>query len=170
MKAPLYESSVPVFVRMLGQLGKILDKAAADAEARKIDPATLLASRLAPDMYPLVKQVQIATDAAVDGAAKLAGVEAPAFDDSERSFPELGARIRKAVAFLGALGVERFDGAGERIVSWKSRDATIAVKGTPYLLNHALPKFYFHVTMAYAILRHEGVALRKGDFMGKAES
>jgi len=115
-----------------------------------------------------VKQVQIATDAAVDGAARLAGVEAPAFDDGEQSFADLGARIRKALAFLETLGPERFEGAGERVVSWKSRDATISVKGTPYLLNHALPKFYFHVTRAYAILRHEGVALRKGDFMGKA--
>jgi hypothetical protein len=168
MKTPLYETSVPVFVRMLGQLARILDKAAADAEARKIDPAVLLASRLASDMYPLLEQVQIATDAAVDGAARLAGVETPAFDDGERSFADLAARIRRALAFLETLGPGQFEGAGERVVSWKSRDATISVKGTPYLLNHALPKFYFHVTMAYAILRHEGVALRKGDFMGKA--
>jgi uncharacterized protein len=168
MKTPLYETSVPVFIRMLGQLAKILDKAAADAEARKIDPAALLACRLAADMYPLVKQVQIATDAAVDGAARLAGVEAPAFDDNERSFAELGTRIAKAISFLRTLGPEQFEDASERVVSWKARDATISVKGTPYLLNHALPKFYFHVTMVYAILRHEGVALRKGDFMGKA--
>jgi len=168
MKTPLYESSVPVFIRMLGQLARILDKAAADAGARKVDPAALLASRLAPDMYPLVKQVQIATDAAVDGAARLAGVEAPAFGEDERTFAELDARIRKAVAFLETLGPAQFEGAGERDVSWKAREATISVKATPYLLNHALPKFYFHVTMAYAILRHEGVALRKGDFMGKA--
>jgi len=168
MKAPLYETSVPVFVRMLGQLARILDKAAADAAARNIDPAALLASRLAPDMYPLVKQVQVATDAAVDGAARLAGVEPPAFEETERTFAELVARVRRAVVFLEALGPGDFEGAEERVVSWKARDATIAVKGTPYLLNHAMPKFYFHVTMAYAILRHEGVALRKGDFMGKA--
>ena len=168
MKTPLYETSVPVFVRMLGQLARILDKAAIDAEARRIDPAALLASRLAPDMYPLLKQVQIATDAAVDGAARLAGVEAPAFGEDERTFGDLGARIRRAVAFLETLGPERFVDAEARVVSWKAREATVSVKGTPYLLNHALPKFYFHVTMAYAILRHEGVALRKGDFMGKA--
>jgi hypothetical protein len=168
MNTPLYEVSVPVFIRMLRQLERILDKAAADAAARNVDPAALLASRLAPDMYPLMKQVQVATDAAVDGAARLAGVEPPAFDESERTFAELAARVRRAVAFLETLGPGHFGGAEERVVSWKARDAVISVKGTPYRLNHALPKFYFHVTMAYAILRHEGVALRKGDFMGKA--
>lgn len=168
MTAPAYESSVPVFVRMLGQLARILEKGAAHAEARKIEPAVLLAARLYPDMYPLVKQVQIATDAAVDGAARLAQAQPPAFDETERSFPELLARIRRAIEFLEGLEPARFAGAEERVVSWTARGATISLKGMPYLLNHAMPKFYFHVTTAYAILRHNGVELRKGDFMGKA--
>ncbi len=168
MDNPLYEASVPVFIRMLGQLARILEKGAAHAEARKIDPATLLASRLHPDMYPLVKQVQVATDAAVDGAARLAQVEPPPFADDEGSFPELLERIRRAGGFLRTLDPSRFEGAGERLVSWTARGNTISVKGTAYLLNHAVPKFYFHLTTAYAILRRDGVELSKGDFMGKA--
>jgi hypothetical protein len=168
MKDPLYETSVPVFVRMLGQLARIVEKGAAHAEANEIDPAVLLSSRLHPDMYPLLKQVQIATDAAVDGAARLAQVEPPAFDDAESSFAELLERIRRAIAFLQSLEPARFAGADERVVSWTARGDTISVKGAAYLLNHVVPKFYFHVTTVYAILRHDGVQLRKGDFMGKA--
>ena len=170
MSLSIHEVSVPVFVRMLGQLARILDKAAAHAEAGKADPAALLASRLAPDMYPLVEQVRIAVDAAVDGAARLAKVEPPAFAGAEDSFPALQARIQGALAFLRALEPARFEGAESRAVSWSFRGGDISVSGTQYLLNHAMPKFYFHVTTAYAILRHEGVPLRKGDYMGKAEA
>lgn len=168
MSVSLYEVSVPVFVRMLGQLSRIIEKAAAHAEAEKLDPSHLLESRLHPDMYALAKQVQIAVDAAAGGAASLAQTEPPPFGDSGASFAELQSRIRGAVSFLESLEPARFAGAEERLVSWSARGATISVKGLPYLLNHALPKFYFHVTTAYAILRHEGVELRKGDFMGKA--
>ena len=170
MSLSIHEVSVPVFVRMLGRLAVILGKAAAHAEAGKAGPAALLASRLAPDMYPLAEQVRIAVDAATDGAARLAQVEPPASADAEESFPALQARIRGAIGFLEALEAARFEGAESRTVSWSFRGATISVSGAQYLLNHAMPKFYFHVTTAYAILRHEGVALRKGDFMGKAEA
>lgn len=169
MSLSTYEVSVPVFVRMLGQLARILEKAAAHAEAGKADPAVLLASRLAPDMYPLVEQVRIAVDAAVDGAATLAQAERLEFAGAEDSFPALQARIRGAIAFLGELEPSRFEGAEDRAVSWSHRGTTISVGGGRYLLNHAMPKFYFHLTTAYAILRHDGVPLRKGDFMGKAE-
>jgi len=169
MSLSIYEVSVPVFVRMLGQLARILEKAAAHAEAGKADPAVLLASRLAPDMYPLVEQVRIAVDAAADAAATLAQAGRPVFEGADDSLPALQSRIRDAIAFLGALEPSRFEGAEDRAVSWTHRGTTISVGGTQYLLNHAMPKFYFHLTTAYAILRHEGVALRKGDFMGKAE-
>jgi hypothetical protein len=168
MSLTLFDVTVPPFIRMLGQLDRVLDRGEAHARAAQVDPAALLSCRLAPDMYPLAKQVRIATDAAVDGAARLAGVEAPDFGEAERTFPELRARIGRAVAFLEGLDPARFEGAGERPVSWTARGTTITVNGTDYLLKHAVPKFYFHMTTAYAILRHQGVALRKGDFMGKA--
>jgi len=165
----MQQASVPVFARMLRQLGRILEKAADHAEAMEIEPAVLLDSRLAADMYPLAKQVRIATDAAVDGVARLAQVEGPAFPDDEDSFAKLQSRVAKAVEFLESVEAARFEGAEARTVSWTSRGARISVDGRAYLLNHAMPKFYFHVTTAYAILRHDGVALKKGDFMGKAE-
>ena len=169
MGISLHEASVPVFARMLRQLARIVGKAAAHAEAQDLDPDVLLASRLHPDMYPLLQQVQIACDAAVDGGARLAQAEAPAFAGDERDFPALAARIDRSIAFLESLDSARFEGAEDRVVSWSARGATISVGGKAYLLNHAMPKFYFHLTTAYAILRHDGVPLRKGDFMGKAE-
>ena len=168
MSVSMHEVSVPVFVRMLANLARILEKAAAHAAATKTDPAALLASRLAPDMYPLLEQVRIAADAAVDGAARLAQVEPPAPADDGGSFAGLAARLRDAVGFLQSLEPTRFEGAEGRVVSWTARGATISVSGAAYLLNHAMPKFYFHLATAYAILRHEGVPLRKGDYMGKA--
>jgi len=170
MSLSIHEISVPVFVRMLEHLAGILDKASAHAGAGNADPAALLASRLASDMYPLVEQVRIAVDAATDGAARLAQVEPPAFAGAEDSFPALQARIQGALVFLRALEPARFEGAENRAVSWSFRGGAISVGGAQYLLNHAMPKFYFHVTTAYAILRHEGVPLKKGDYMGKAEA
>jgi hypothetical protein len=170
MSLSMHEACVPVFARMLRNLARILERAAAHAEAGKAGPGALLASRLAPDMYPLAEQARIAVDAAVDGAARLARVEPPAFAEAEESFPALQARIQVALAFLQALEPSRFEGARDRAVGWSSRGATISVSGAQYLLNHAMPKFYFHLATAYAILRHQGVALKKGDFMGKAET
>ena len=168
MTISMYQASVPTFLRMLDNLAAILEKAAAHAEARKIDPAVLVGSRLYPDMFPLVKQVQIATDAAKGGAARLAGMEPPAFEDNESTFAQLVARVRRTGDYLKSLEPGQIDGSEDRTVTWKTRTATKTMQGMPYLLNHVLPNLYFHVTTAYAILRHNGVEIGKGDFLGRA--
>ena len=168
MNISMYQASVPVFIRMLDNLAAILEKAAAHAEARKIDPAVLVASRLYPDMFPLVKQVQIASDAAKGGAARLAQMEPPAYEDNEATLADLVARLRKTVTYLRTIGAEQIDGSEDRTVTWKTRTATKTMQGMPYLLNHVLPNLYFHVTTAYAILRHNGVEIGKGDFLGRS--
>lgn len=168
MNISMYHASVPVFIRMLGNLAAVLEKAAAHAEAKKIDPAVLVASRLYPDMFPLAKQVQIAADAAKGGAARLAQQEPPAFEDNEATFADLVARCRKTIAYLETLKPEQIDGSEDRTVTWKTRTATKSMQGMPYLLNHVAPNLYFHITTAYAILRHNGVEIGKGDFLGKS--
>jgi len=168
MKISMYEASVPVFIRMLGNLAAILEKAAAHAEARKFDASVLVASRLYPDMFPLAKQVQIASDAAKGGTARLAGVEPPAFEDNEKTIPELVARLHRTVEFLRTLEPGQFEGAEDRTVTWKTRAGEKSMVGMPYLLTHVNPNFYFHVTTAYAILRHNGVEVGKGDYLGRA--
>jgi uncharacterized protein len=168
MSISMYQASVPVFIRMLDNLAAILEKAAAHAEARKIDPAVLVSSRLYPDMFPLSKQVQIAADAAKGGAARLAQLEPPAFEDNETTFAELVARTRRTVDYLRTLKPEQIDGSEDRTVTWKTRTATKSMQGMPYLLNHVLPNLYFHITTTYAILRHNGVEIGKGDFLGKS--
>jgi hypothetical protein len=168
MKISMYQASVPTFTRMLANLAAILEKAAAHAEAKKIDPAVLMGSRLYPDMFPLVKQVQIAADAAKGGAARLAQLEPPVYEDNEASIADLVARLRKTIAYLETLKPEQVDGSEDRTVTWKTRTATKSMQGMPYLLNHVLPNLYFHVTTAYAILRHNGVEIGKGDFLGKS--
>lgn len=168
MKISMYQASVPAFNRVLGNLAAILEKAAAHAEARKIDPSVLVNARLYPDMFPLVKQVQIAADAAKGGAARLAQLEPPVFEDSEVALADLVARLRKTIAYLETLKPEQIDGSEERTVTWKTRTASKSMQGMPYLLNHVLPNLYFHVTTAYAILRHNGVEIGKGDFLGKS--
>jgi len=167
MKLSMYQASVTAFIRQLNNLGAILDKGAAHAEAKKIDPKVLLNSRLFPDMFPLVRQIQIATDAARGCAARLAGVEVPAQEDNETTFPELVARIRKTVAYLETLKAEQFDGSEDRTITWQTRSSTKTMQGLPYLQNHILPNLYFHITTAYNILRHSGVELGKQDFLGK---
>lgn len=167
MKLSMYQASVTAFTRQLNNLAAILDKAAAHADAKKIDPKVLINSRLFPDMFPLVRQVQIATDAARGGAARLAGVEVPAQEDTETTFPELVARIRKTVSYLETLKPEQFEGSEDRTVSWQTRSSTKSMQGLPYLQNHILPNLYFHITTAYNILRHSGVELGKQDFLGK---
>ncbi len=167
MAISLYDMAVPTGIRMLGQLARVLEKAAAHAEAKGIDAAVLLAGRLAPDMYALAKQVQVASDAAMDAGASLLGVQAPRHEDVERTVPELVARLRRAILFLESLPPAAFEGAEDREVHWRARGGTFATPALPYLRDHALPKLYFHVAMAYAILRHDGVPLGKGDFLGK---
>lgn len=164
----MYQASVPVFCRALNNLAAILEKAAAQADAKKIDPTVLINYRLYPDMLPLSKQVQIATDGAKGGAARLAGVEPPKFEDNEASFPELIARLRKTVDYLESIKPEQIDGSEDKTVSWKTQTSTRSMQGLPYLLNHVTPNLYFHVTTAYDILRHCGIEIGKQDFLGKS--
>lgn len=166
MAISMYQVSVPVFLRGLGNLGAILEKGSVHAQARKIEPAVLLQSRLFPDMYPLARQVQIATDTAKGCASRLAGLEPPRYEDRESTFEELLARIDKTAVLLKDMKPEQIDGSEQRTVTLGMRDRTLTFTGLVYLLHHALPNFYFHVTTAYDILRHNGVELGKRDFLG----
>lgn len=166
MAISMYQSSVPVLVKMLGNLSAILAKAAAYAEAKKIEPRVLLEARLAPDMFPLTRQVQIATDMAKGCGARLAGVEVPKYEDNEASFKELEERIAKTIAFLKGLKPEQIDGSEEREITVPTPREPLRFLGQPYLLEWVLPNFYFHVTTAYAILRHNGLDIGKGDYLG----
>lgn len=168
MSLSMYQASIPVFVRMLGNLEAILDKGLADAEARKIDPSVFVNARLAPDMHPLSRQVQIACDMAKGGAARLAGVEPPSMPDVETTFEELKARIGKTVDFVKGVKSEQIDGSEEREVILKFPGGEMNLTGQQYLLGFVLPNLYFHITAAYAILRHNGVAVGKMDFVGRA--
>ena len=162
----IYSMSVPVFAKTLGYLSAILDKAAAHAEAKKIDPSVLLAARLYPDMFPLTKQVQVACDFAKGTVARLAGEEPPKYDDNETTIEALKARIARTVDYVQGFQAARFAGAEERDVQMKIRDQTLSFKGLPYLAHMALPNFFFHAATAYDILRHNGVELGKRDFIG----
>jgi hypothetical protein len=166
MTISLYQASVPAFIRALNNLAAILEKGAAHAQARKIDDSVLLNSRLFPDMFPLVRQVQIATDTARSGAGRLAGVEFPAYEDKEATFQELALRIHNTIGFLQSLQPAQIDGAEDKTISWQTRSSTKNMQGLPYLMNHLLPNVYFHITTAYGILRHNGVELGKKDFLG----
>ncbi len=168
MKISMYQASVPVYIRMLTNLAAVLEKGAAHAEAKKIDPSVLIGSRLYPDMFPLSRQVQIATDNAKGPAARLAGVDVPKYEDNEKTFPELRGRIEKTIEFLRTLKPEQIDGSEERTITLQLRGNTQTFNGLPYLLNFAMPNFYFHVTTAYDILRHNGVELGKSDYLGKS--
>ncbi len=167
MSLSMYQASIPVFVRMLGNLQAILDKGLADAEARKIDPAVFVAARLAPDMHPLSRQVQIACDMAKGGAARLAGVEPPSMPDTETDFAELKARIAKTVDYVKGFKADQIDGSEERPVVLKFPGGEMNLTGQEYLIGFVLPNLYFHVTAAYAILRHNGVTVGKMDFIGQ---
>ncbi|MDF3936182.1 DUF1993 domain-containing protein [Pseudomonas citronellolis] len=168
MSLSIYQISVPVFIRMLGNLSAILAKADAHAQAKSIDPAVLLGARLAPDMFPLSRQVQIASDAAKGCGARLAGIEIPSFADDEKSFADLQARITKTIDFLKGLKPEQFEGAETREITIKTPSRELHFKGLDFLLGFANANFYFHVTTTYAILRHNGVELGKMDFLGGA--
>jgi hypothetical protein len=168
MKIPMYDACVPSSIRMLNNLAAILEKAAAHAEAKKIDPNVLVNARLYPDMFPLGRQVQIASDSAKGGAARLAGLDPPSYPDDEKTLPELIARAKKTVAYLETLKPALFEGSEDRTINWKSRTTERTMQGEPYLLHQVLPNVYFHVTTAYNILRHNGVELGKMDFLGKA--
>lgn len=166
MSVSMYQASVPALIRGLNNLSAILDKAAADAAARNIAPDVLLNARLAPDMFALTRQVQIASDSAKGCAARLAGVDVPSYADDEASFADLQQRIAKTVAFLQGFNAAQIDGSEAREVVLKVRGDEIRFSGQNYLLGFVLPNFYFHITAAYAILRHNGVALGKMDYLG----
>ena len=166
MSLTMHSASVPVFVRMLGNLGAWLDKAEAHAQARKFDAGVYLNARLAPDMLPFSKQIQIACDAAKFGVARLAGVESPKFEDNETSLTELRARIAKTVAYVQSIASNQIDGTEDKDIVVPRRDGSITLKGEYYLKHFVLPNFYFHVTTAYALLRNNGVDLGKGDYLG----
>ncbi|HEX4293843.1 MAG TPA: DUF1993 domain-containing protein [Rhizomicrobium sp.] len=168
MTISMYQASIPVYVQYLNATSTILDKGAAFAEAKKIDPAVLLQTRLYPDMFPLVRQVQIFTDQAVRGASRLAGVEPPSFPDTETSFDELKARIAKATSYVQSIKPAQIDGSEERDIVMKTPRGDLNFKGQQYLLAFSLPNFFFHATAVYAILRHVGVEIGKMDFMGGA--
>lgn len=166
MSLSMYQASVPVCIRMLRNLRVILDKGAAHAEAKKIDPAVLMGSRLFPDMFALSRQVQIAADMGKSCAARLAGVEPPKFDDNETNFAELKARIDKTVDYLKTFKPEQIDGSEGRDIKLQMRTGPLEFKGQVYLLHFVMPNLYFHVATAYNILRHNGVELGKMDFLG----
>jgi len=162
----MYDASIPVLTRGLRNLSAILDKAVASAEARKIDPAVLIGARLAPDMFPLARQIQIASDTSKGAAARLAGTEAPSWPDTETTFPELQARIKKTVDYLETFKASQIDGAENRTVTLKMPDGALDFTGQSFLFSFALPNFFFHVTTAFDILRHNGVEIGKRDYLG----
>ncbi|MET3109353.1 hypothetical protein AAKU67_002916 [Oxalobacteraceae bacterium GrIS 2.11] len=167
MTISMHNASVPVFKQMLTSMSHILKKAEAHAEAKKIDPAALLQARLFPDMFPLIRQVQIAADFAKGVCARLADVEVPNYEDSENSFEDLQIRIQKTLAFIEALDQSKFDNAASReIITRPGTPKEKRFTGLSYLLGYGLPQFFFHVTTTYAILRHNGVEIGKGDYMG----
>jgi hypothetical protein len=161
----MYDASVPVFAHFLRSLSVILKKAETHCAARKIDPAVILTARLFPDMFPFTRQVQIASDAAKGAGARLAGIAVPSWPDEEKSFDELQARIARTMEFLAGLKKEQFEGAENREVALKAGGRELNFKGFAYLETWAKPNFYFHVTTAYAILRHNGIELGKPDFL-----
>lgn len=166
MSLSMYQASAPVFVRMLGNLSTLLQKGADHAAAKKFDPAVLVNARLAPDMFALARQVQIATDMAKGCVARLAGVEPPKYDDTEATIPELQARIAKTIDYIKTFQPAQIDGSEERAVELKSPRGVMNFKGQQYLLHFVLPNVYFHITTAYNLLRHNGVEIGKMDFIG----
>jgi uncharacterized protein len=163
----MYDASVGTIIHFLGGMGRFLKKAEAHAEAKKIDPRALLDARLYPDMFPMIRQVQITTDHAKGAGARLAGIAVPSFEDTEKTFDELQERIAKTIAFLGTLKKEQFADAANRQVTLKIGGRDMSFSGAEYLSRVVLPNVFFHMTTAYAILRHNGVELGKFDFMGR---
>lgn len=166
MAISMFQASVPLLSRMLGNLANCLDKAAKHCEDKKIDPEALLKARLYPDMFHLIKQVQVATDMAKGGVARLAGQEPPAYEDNEKTFADLAARIQKTIAFIDAFQPGQIDGSEEKDITLKMRSGEMNFKGLPYLQGFVYGNVYFHITTVYAILRHNGVDVGKRDYLG----
>ena len=167
MTVSMFTASVPVYTQFLTSLSAILKKAAAHAEAKKIDPSIFINARLSPDMYALARQVQIATDHAKGSLARLAGVEVPSYPDTEATFDELEARIQKTLAYVKTFKPEQIDGTEGKEIVLTFGTQKFPFNGQTYLIQFALPNFYFHTTMAYAILRENGVDVGKRDFIGE---
>ena len=166
MSLSMYQASIPAFVQMLNNFSAILDKAKAHATSCKIDPEVLLNYRLAPDMFPFVRQLQIAADLAKGAAARLAGVEVPKHDDTEKTFADLKARLTKTLTFVQSFKPSDINGSEDRDIRLTLGEHTMSFKGQPYLVHFVMPNFYFHCATAYDILRHCGVELGKRDFIG----
>ncbi len=166
MSHSMYQASVPVFTQILNSLSAILKKGAAHAEAKKIDQSIFVNARLAPDMFALARQVQIATDHAKGACARLAGVDVPSFADSETTFDDLQARITKTLDFIKTLKPAQFEGSATREIKLKLGPNEHTFPGATYLFHVAYPNFYFHATTTYDILRHNGVEVGKRDFLG----
>jgi hypothetical protein len=166
MAIGMYEASVPMLKTLLEALSHVLDKGAAFAEAKKIEQTVLTSDRLAPDMFPLSRQVQIATDMAKGGIARLAGVEIPSYDDTETTIDELKARIAKTLAFIESIPAAQIDGTEAKNVTLKMRAGDVQFTGQRYLIGWVIPNVTFHCTTAYNILRHNGVDVGKKDFLG----
>ncbi|HWI38179.1 MAG TPA: DUF1993 domain-containing protein [Burkholderiales bacterium] len=167
MTISMYQASAPRFVNILRNLSAILDKAEAHCTAKKIDPSALTTYRFYPDMFPFTRQVQIACDTAKGAVARLAGVDIPKHEDTEQTFAELKARIAKTIDFIESVSAAKVDGSEEKEIVMQMRSGERRFKGMQYLLGHAYPNFYFHVTTAYNILRHNGIDVGKADFIGK---
>ncbi|NHZ95116.1 DUF1993 family protein [Massilia sp. CCM 8734] len=166
MTFSMYDASVPVFKQILTSLSAVIDKAEAHATDKKIEPAALLQARLYPDMFPFLRQVQVAADFAKGCCARLAGVDVPRYDDTEQTFADLKDRIAKTLAFINGLPQDGIEASAQRDISTSSGANAKHFKGQVYLAHYALPHFYFHATTAYAILRHNGVEVGKKDFIG----
>jgi hypothetical protein len=166
MTLSMYQASVPRFINALNNLSAILDKAQAHVDAKKLDEATLTSFRLFPDMLPMARQILIATDTAKGLAARLAGVEIPVYDDTEKTLGELKARIAKTVAYLQTFRPEQIDGTEDKTIVMKLGPNEVTFKGQQFLLNFATPNVYFHVVTAYNILRHNGIEVGKRDYLG----
>ncbi len=167
MSLSMYQASIPQFQRMLGNLASILEKAESWAVEKKLDPAVLLNLRLAPDMFPLKRQLQIATDSAKGCAARLAGVDIPSYPDTEETFAELKARLQKTIDFLASFTPAQIDGSEEKAIILNFPSMELKFSGRDYLFQFVQPNFYFHLTTAYAILRHNGLDIGKMDFIGR---
>ena len=166
MTISMYQASVPRFVNILSNLSNIIDKAQAHVDAKKLDPTTLTAYRLFPDMLPMTKQVQIACDAAKGVVARLAGADIPVYEDDEKTLADLKARIAKTIAFIRTVTPGQVDGTEDKEIVIKRGDKETRYTGMQFLLGHALPNFYFHVTTTYNILRHNGIEIGKRDYLG----
>lgn len=166
MKLSMHAVSVEIFVPALGSLAAILEKGRAHAQAKKLEASVLVNARLAPDMLPLARQVQLASDFAKNSIARLAGQDPPKFPDEEQTFEELSARITRTIDYLKSVPAAAFEASADRDITVPLRDRTLSMKGLPYLQRWALPNFFFHVTTAYDILRHNGVEIGKRDFLG----